>query len=173
MSRRLLLHGAALTGAGIALAGCTTSEADDVSTPARPTASSQEQPDTSVGRTDPDVDRVEAAIASERALLVYCRDSVAEHPDIAATLRQVADQQQKHIAVLRGALTEAGPGRVEPAPVMRGDRAVLHTVRRMLVEAQRQRRSDALAADSGLLARLFASISASHAVAAGLDGLQA
>ncbi len=120
--------------------------------------------------SDSDVDRVRAAIADERALLAFCTGSATSHPAVAGALTDIAGQQRQHVAALRGALTDPGGDRVVTVPRIRGDRkAVLLAARRLLVEAQRHRRSDALAADWGPLARLFASISASHAVAAGLD----
>ncbi len=166
-----------MTGAGVALSGCTTAATPAAETPA---ASTSTAASTTSGAGSPaasasqsDVLLVEAAIADERVLLDYCRDAGASHRAIAAVLTRIVAQQGSHVSALRAALADPGQESARRVPAVRGGRkAILVTVARLLVAAQQQRRADSLAAESGPLARLFASISASHAVAAGLDSLQ-
>jgi hypothetical protein len=116
---------------------------------------------------------VRAAIADEHAVLEECVANGASSPFLRKALAPVVDQQRAHIAALRAALTS--PPQAPPTSRHRvhGSREdVLRKVRSALVDVQRRRRDDALAAQSGLLARLFASMSASHAVASGFDELR-
>jgi hypothetical protein len=116
---------------------------------------------------------VRAAIADEHAVLQICLALGAGRSSLRKTLAPVADQQRAHIAALRAALTSpphAHPTSRRPAHASRED--ALRRVRSALVVAQRRRHDDALNADSGLLARLFASMSASHAVVSGLAELR-
>jgi hypothetical protein len=172
VGRRALVGGAGAAGV-VALTGCAVATPDaspaaSTSTTGDASTSSSAMPPTS---TDADVQLVQAAIAEERAILAYCGHAASEGGK-AAILRLVASRQRRHVAALRAALSDAGPDHVGRVPSQHGDlRADLATAKSLLERAQQQRRSDALAAESGLLARLFASISASHAVAASLDGL--
>jgi hypothetical protein len=116
---------------------------------------------------------VESAIVHEEALLVlYAAAGRAQRP-LQKPLDRLVAQQDQHIATLRAALTDP-----EPRPRRRRRRlsgsqdVVVEKVRRGVADAQSARRADALAAQSGPLARLLASMSASHAVAASLDALQ-
>jgi hypothetical protein len=173
VSRRALLTGATVTGVAFVSSACSTG------TPAEPVAADSTTPATAPGTTsesgsatlpDPDVGLVEAAIADERAILVYCTRDPLRHPP--AVLRLIAAQQRQHVRALRAALTDPGRDTVATVPPRPPSvTAMRTTARSLLLGAQRQRRADALAAESGLLARLFASLSASHAVLAGSDDL--
>lgn len=176
-SRRLLLQTLTVTGLCAALPGCTsnggaagqpgpsvTSSTPGQGAPLPPASSSE-------ATSHSDVLLVQAAIADEHALLDACLASVAALPDLATALSSITDQQRRHVAVLRAALTGRQSYR-RRMPAVGSRRAALHGLRRSLVVAQSDRRDGALAADSGALAQLLASMSASHAVAAGLDALR-
>jgi hypothetical protein len=115
----------------------------------------------------PDVRLLRAAIADEHALLLTCLSSLHGRPLLKPVLAPLVTQQRAHVAALRAALTDAGRRPRSTPRRFRGSRDdALRRVRSALIDAQRNRRADALAASSGLLARLLASVSASHAVAA-------
>jgi hypothetical protein len=154
LSRRRVLRGAALGGAGVVLAGCAPAGGS-------PTAS------------EPDVRRVTAAITDEQAVLEVCRAALAGHSTLRPVLAPIVASQHAHIAALRSALpSPAAMPRRRHRPLHAGRREALQRVRSSLLDAQRHRRADALAAGSGLLARLFASMSAAHAVAAAQDAVR-
>jgi hypothetical protein len=156
LSRRLVLRGAALTGLGVALAGCASA--------ARPEAGPG-----SSGSADPDVLLVKAAIADEQAVLEVCGAAVAGRPSLRPAVAPVVASQHAHIAALRAALTAGTRVPARPhRPPHAARQAGLSRVRSSLLDAQRHRRADALVAGSGPLARLLASISAAHAVDAAL-----
>jgi hypothetical protein len=171
LSRRRFLCGSATAGAAAALSGCASAATD----PAADVAPRS----TGIGAAAPgaasstDVRLVESAIVHEEALLVlYAAAGRAQRP-LQKPLDRLVAQQDQHIATLRAALTDP-----EPRPRRRRRRlsgsqdVVVEKVRRGVADAQSARRADALAAQSGPLARLLASMSASHAVAASLDALQ-
>ena len=94
-------------------------------------------------------------------------------PLLKPVLAPLVTQQRAHVAALRAALTDSGRRPGSTPRRFRGNRDdALRRVRSALVDAQRNRRADALAASSGLLARLLASVSASHAVAASQGSLR-
>ncbi|MEP6650962.1 MAG: hypothetical protein ABJA74_13810 [Lapillicoccus sp.] len=171
LSRRLLLQGAALSGAGAAVGGCASSP-DAADGRSRSGSAAAPVADSGAASASPDVRLVESAIADERALLDDCLAGAATFTGLAPVLDPIAARQREHLARLRAALTSGAPGRPSHPRRVPGDRAAaLRRVRRSVVDAQRARRTDALAADSGPLARLLASMSASHAVTADLDAL--
>jgi hypothetical protein len=153
--RTVLALGAGLTFS--ALAGCGSQTRDREST----------------GRLtpDPDVTIAERALGSEAVLLVYLASLIRAHHDLARAFAPYVAVQREHVRALTAALTDppavSTTRRVDvsrSATIAR-DRAV-----RLIARAQRARRAEALAADSNLLARLLASISASHAVGAASYG---
>ena len=99
-------------------------------------------------------------------LAALCRRAARRHSDLAGALRPLVGQQEKHVSSLRAAVTDLPHFRTSrrTVPGTRTDAAI--AVRLALAAAQAQRRADSLAVESGALARLLASISASHAVAA-------
>jgi hypothetical protein len=116
---------------------------------------------------------VRAAIADEHAVLQVSLANGAGDPSLRKALAPVVDQQRAHIAALRAALTSPPHAPTTSHHPVQGSREdALRRVRSALVDVQRRRRDDALTAGSGPLARLFASMSASHAVASGLDELR-
>lgn len=172
LSRRLLLQGAALTGACGVLSGCGSNGEGTAGPSAAPLDGDAggAAASTASGR---DIRIVRAAIDDERVLLADFAAAATAVPRLAKALAPVADQQRQHVAALRAALIV--PDRVHATrsrPAHGDGSAVLRGLRRSLVVAQHRRRADALAAHTGLLARLLASMSASHAVAAGLDSLR-
>lgn len=173
LSRRLVLQGAVLTGVGTALAGCAAGTSRGAPPAADTQAEVQHHFDPVGTGSDRDVRMVAAAIEDERAVLDDCLGCVAAVPSVGRAIRPVIAQQRQHIAALRKALTDPPHvSKAKPRPFNGSEPAALTRVRLSLVGAQHRRRDDALGAESGLLARLLASISASHAVAAGLDTLR-
>lgn len=173
LSRRLVLRGAVLTGAATALAGCAAGASGKAGPAADTQAWDRHHFDPFGTGSDRDVRLVAAAIEEERAVLGDCLGCLAAVPSAGRAIRPVVAQQREHIAALRDALTDPPHVPKAKARPFSGSRPeALTRVRLSLVGAQHRRRADALDADSGLLARLLASISASHAVAAGLEDLR-
>jgi hypothetical protein len=173
LSRRGLLQGVALTGAGAALGGCGVRAGDR----ARPAAGGrlykQRVAGSSATGSGPDLRLLRAAIADEHALLLTCLSSLHGRQQLKPVLAPLVAQQRAHVAALRAALTDAGRRPRSTPRRFRGTRDdALRRVQSALVDAHRNRRADALAASSGLLARLLASVSASHAVAAAQGSLR-
>jgi hypothetical protein len=173
LSRRLVLQGAVLTGAGTALAGCAAGTSTDAPPAADTQAWIQHHFDPFGTGSDHDVRMVAVAIKDEQTVLGDCLGCVAAVPSVGHAIRPVIAQQRQHIAALRSALTDPPHVSKERPRLFSGSAPdALTRVRLSLVGAQHRRRDDALGAESGLLARLLASMSASHAVAAGLDTLR-
>lgn len=167
LTRRMLLRAAASAGALSALAagglsGCTSTAPGSV----------QRRPAAADGPVGGDVDLVETAVRSEDELLAFLGDAVARHPLLATQLAPLQERQGAHVTALRRAVEPAvgAGGSVAVGPAVPRLQAAVQPLVVELVEAtRRQRLADCLAAESGALARLLASISASHAVT--LDGL--
>jgi hypothetical protein len=154
LSRRVLLVGAAVTGAGATLIGCGPPAV-------------QRTGDSAASSGGSDVRLVEAAIADEHAVLEVCLAALAGRRSLRRVLAPLVAEQRAQISALRAALTDPGRRPTSRVKPLRGsDPEALRRVRSALLRAQRSRRSDALSAESGSLARLLASVSASHAVAA-------
>jgi hypothetical protein len=173
LSRRGLLQGAALTAAVAALEGCGAQDGRDAGPADGQPVRQQRVGDSSATGSTPDVRLLHAAIADEHALLLVCLGSLRGHPTLEPVLAPLVVQQRQHVFALRAALTDPGDIPSRSPRRHRGSRAdALDRVRSALVESQHRRRGDALAASSGLLARLLASVSASHAVAATQSALR-
>jgi hypothetical protein len=173
LSRRLVLQGAVLTGVGTALAGCAAGTPTNAPPAADKQARVQHHFDPFGTGSDRDVRMVAAAVEDERSVLGDCLGCVAAVPSLGHAIRPLIAQQRQHIAALLNALTDPPhESKARPRPFSGSEPDALTRVRLSLVGAQHRRRYDALGAESGLLARLLASISASHAVAAGLDTLR-
>ncbi len=163
----MLLRAAASAGALSAaaaggLTGCTSTAPGSL----------QRRPAVATGPPNGDVDLVEAAVRSEDRLLTFLSDAVAHHPLLATQLAPLQKRQVAHVTALRDAVQPAlgAGGSVAAGPAVPSLSAGVQPLVLELVGAvQRQRFADCLAAASGALARLLASISASHAVT--LDGL--
>jgi hypothetical protein len=113
---------------------------------------------------DADVVLVSAAVADESALLSYSVRSGRAHPELASVVAPITARQRVHVRELTSVVTELP----EPVPAGRPDvpgsrQAALTKLRRLVAAAEQARLDDSLAAESGLLARLLASASASHA----------
>jgi hypothetical protein len=120
--------------------------------------------------TDPDVVLLTQAIRDEAALLAVClRISRVRH-DLLGLVRPITAGQRAHVHHLSASLSnqpDLRPPRRIRVPSSR--RGALLLLRRQVSAAEQARLADCLHATSGLLARLLASVSASHAVT--LEGL--
>jgi hypothetical protein len=172
LSRRRFLHWTTTAGVAAALAGCATTATRATRKPA-PTSPWGTEAGTQPATVRTDVRIAEDAIASEAALLALCAAAGRAHRGLREPLARLVAHQDEHIATLRAALTEPKRRHRPRRRRLSGSRAnVVQRVRRGLADAQTSRRDDAMAARSGALARVLASMSASHAVAASLDSLQ-
>jgi hypothetical protein len=172
LSRRALLRcaaaGAASAAALSALTGCTSTEhrsgrrtpgGVDSGAPVDTTTPGDTAP-----RVDADVALLVRSIADERRLLAYGDRASARHTRLAAELAPVRQLQRKHVAVMEQALPRSAAKRPPSHPrVPRRSTAARAELVTLVHRAERSRLADCLAAESGVLARLFASASASHA----------
>lgn len=112
-----------------------------------------------------------AALADEEALLEYCSAVVASHPALTGLVTPVQQRQRQHIDTLRLSLrnVDVPPSRHAVSVPARA-RSAQAKLSRLAASARHQRFEDCLAAQSGRLARLLASASASHAVTVDLLG---
>ncbi len=172
MSRRALLGGATAAGMAAALTGCGSPARDGLSArTGGPSSLGTVSSDPASWGSESDVPRLVGAIADELAILAFLSSARRRTP--ASVLRLLADQQRQHVEGLKAALSSPFTNTAMHTPARRGRlEGNLSEARSLLLAARDARRNDALTADSGLLARLFASVSASHAVAAELDGLR-
>ena len=154
VSRRSLIQATGAAGISTLLGACTASHPAGV----------RGTPVTFLPRHgDPAL--VAAALADEKRLLSYCRSVIARHPALAGLVAEVQARQHEHVDALQSTLRgiepptfqrrTSVPARARPATAKLG---------KLAAAAHRDRLADCLAAESGLLARLFASASASHAV---------
>lgn len=158
MTRRQLMTAGALTTAAM-LAACTNST---------DSTSKRQVPTTSVPQHG-DVGRLVAAIADEEGLLGYCTALISRHQQLATVAAPIRQRQRQHVDALRSALRHLDPPTAHRRVVAPARATVAEAKLTELAAAtQRRRFEDCLAAESGLLARLFASTSASHAVTAHL-----
>ncbi len=112
-----------------------------------------------------DVGLVVRAIADEEELLAFCQRARTRHRALATQLDPLVGRQRRHVKVLRGALSDLHPRPATgsagvPASIV----ATLTSLRRLSERNADKRRHECLAASSGRLARLLASVSASHAM---------
>lgn len=161
LSRRSVLRGAGVIGlaeaAGLwgALSGCTP-------TPARTVR--RRTPGAAAPATG-DAALLVAAIADEERLLDHCDSVLAQHRALGVAVAPVRQVQSRHVAVMRLALVRLDPPRSTTVDrVPRGAGPALADLRDHVAEVKRDRLLNCLAAESGLVARLFASASAAHAV---------
>lgn len=142
------------------LAGCDW-PGDD--TEAQP---SSEQQTTSSGPTTytSDVALLTAAVNDESSLLNACDETVKAFPEVGPLVEPIAHRQRAHVDGLRAAAedpfaSDDGVAASVPRRLPAARRALLQAVS----QSAEARMADCIAADSGLLARLFASVAASHA----------
>ena len=154
LSRRHVLRtGVLAAAAAVALAGCADHRGTAGSTRAVADESDQE------------VELLTGAITGEQTLLAFCLRLRRTHPDLADALVPIVAGQRAHVRRLADSLTEPPPDtRPPPVPVPRDRARALSSMRRQVATAERERMANCLDATSGLLARLLASVSASHAV---------
>jgi hypothetical protein len=157
-----VLTGALAIAAAGALAGCTGGE----NGPGSGGATTTITPAATTAPPEGDAALAAAALGDELALLDYCTTAVARSR---GTLRRrlvpVRQRQQAIVVALTDAMTEPTASPRPPITVPRQEPALLRTLARLQTSAETARLEDCLAAESGLLARLLASVSASHAVA--------
>ncbi|MGH3472288.1 MAG: hypothetical protein ACRDPG_09635 [Nocardioidaceae bacterium] len=150
--------GAAATLGYAVLTGCTISESAPTP-PTRPAAA------TSPTVSDADVALLAAAIRDEQRLLLLCEEVEQGSPHLYQMVSPLIRVQRVHVRALRQAMRPP-PRQIgsssSPLPVPRSGSAAA-TLARRFSDAQADRLTDCLAADSGLLARLLASVAASHA----------
>jgi hypothetical protein len=153
----------AATAAGGLLTGC--SDDDESPTVDEPDAAS---PDESV-----DDALAERALRDTTRLAAIYDAVIARHRRLRPTLSGARADLQEHLDVLSGALgdTDADPGR--PPAVPGSARAAERRLADVETAMVRRRRRDAVDAESGELARLLASIAASHAQRGELLGRRA
>lgn len=183
LSRRSFLGTAWLAGLGFAAAavsaGCTAGRGDrGAQADGGPgTATGTATTTTRAGAAgagsspppDPDVTLALAAADDEAAVRDFCLAAMLAQPALRHTLQPIRVRQHDHVEALRGAVsditTATPPTASGPSTPVVPRRApqVLDELMRLLATAERQRLDDCLAARSGLLARLLASTSASHA----------
>ena len=171
ISRRVMVQGAcagviaALGGTG--LASCTSSPSRQQAPQGQAGGVSSPAPGTAAAAADLRI--LAAALADEYRLLAYCSAVESRHSGLTPTVAPVRSVQQQHVAVLQRTL---GRSAVQERPhVPRRPKAAQARLLRELRGANDRRTSNCLAAVSGPLARVFASIAASHAMAlAALSG---
>jgi hypothetical protein len=154
----LQLTAASLVGG--CLAGCS---GDD-----EPSAHPSTAATSSVGGpADADAELVHAALADEQRLLGVVAAARAAHPSLKAALDPRIRIQTAHIDALRNSLAEPPSQPPSTTPRLpRKLRALDRFLTRQLIATSRRRSADCLAAESGALARLLASVAASHTVGA-------
>ena len=148
---------AASGAAALGLAGCTTDEPASSSSAAASSPSSS----TATETTAPDPDR--AALDRAVALTAGLIAGLAEANPVIDTGGRLAAIHQAHLAALAG----SGAHHRHAPPSPPGRRLTAALLRRRELNAQRELARLAQAAESGALARVFASMSAG--IAAGLS----
>ncbi|MGI8577328.1 MAG: hypothetical protein ACR2KG_05290 [Nocardioidaceae bacterium] len=158
-SRRSILQLGAISGAAwgvTALTGCTVTFSH---VPVQPIPSGG-QP-----AAAHDIDLLTTAIADEEALLNYCGAAIRQQRGLRDLLVPIQLRQRSHVTGLRKALRGSPPKRSTAMVEIPAHPATVVDVLTQLVSARRLRRfTDCMSAQTGLLARLFASVAASHAV---------
>jgi hypothetical protein len=162
LSRRALMRaglgGVALGGAAL-VSGCAESSSTSDSASGSPSRSASGGAD-----EDPDVRLLTAAIQDEAGLLGLAVVTGREHGELVDVVQPVVSRQRAHVRELSGALTEPPDvHRARPGPVPASTAKALASLSHAVATAEAARLEDCLAATSGLLARMFASVSASHA----------
>ncbi len=114
---------------------------------------------------DADITLLTAAIHDEARLLGLAVATLRAHPDLVVGAQALVTRQREHVRRLTSSLSEAPEvRRGRPPSIPRKASAAITGLRDETSAAEQSRLDDCLAATSGLLARLFASMSASHAV---------
>ncbi len=163
MSRRDVVRGGALLaalGAAPVLGSCAREDASAPGSGGRDSAGGA----AAAASEETDVDLLTAAIQDESRLLALAAATLRRHRPLARQVQPVVTQQRAHVKVLSDSLTERPTiQRGRPPKVPTAAPAALAQLRNQVAAAEQDRAADCLAATSGLLARLLASTSASHA----------
>lgn len=160
-SRRTALKVAALSAATLAASGCGVDVVDGGQTGRRLV------PRATPSSTEADVDIRLAldAIRDEERLLAFGRTTARRFPSEHELLAGFVDRQAQHVSRLRASLADLRPPVSHPMPALpRRPGDLLPALADVATSARDDRSADCLAATSGLLAELFGSIAASHAV---------
>lgn len=113
---------------------------------------------------DPDVVLLTAAIQDEAALLGLALATMRRHRRLDRVVGPMVARQRAHVRAMSAGLSEPpSVQRQRPGRVPRTPAKALAAVGEAAADAEAARLDDCLAASSGLLARLLASVSASHA----------
>ena len=114
---------------------------------------------------DRDLRLVTDAIADEEQLASFCTAASRRFPDQRAFLDGLAQRQHLHVARFRATLTDlTPPANHARLPLPRRAEDLKPALGALALEARNARSHDCLTATSGLLAELFASVAAAHAV---------
>lgn len=168
VSRRALLGLTTASLAAIAVGGCSDDaprgagavHATTATTPTIPT-------ETSATSQDGDVALVAAAITDEHGLVMLMRQARLAHRELAAQLDPVIAVGRRHVHTLTAAMDETVTiDTLPPAALPRSAPAAVRVLQQALLAAQLRRSSDCVAASSGAVASLMASIGAAHAASA-------
>lgn len=111
-----------------------------------------------------DIALVVAAIASEEVLGRFCSAAGNTHPRLSILANPIRSRSSAHASTLRNALVDvepAQPRRLQDVP--RTEQATRERLLGLITQVEKRRLTDCLASKSGPLARVFASMSASHA----------
>lgn len=157
VTRRLALRAVACSTL-VVVAGCSTDRI-------RGDAAGSATPAATKGALDSDLGLVTAAISAEEMFAAFCEAAGRRFRDQRPLLLGLVERQRLHVARLRAALTNLAPPvnhRSPPLPGRASD--LLLAVGDLALEARIARSASCLTATSGLLAQLFASVAASHAV---------
>jgi hypothetical protein len=160
LRRRAFVRAGVVTTAGLvvgpSLVGCA--DRDPATTRSASASTSAATGD------DADVALLTDAITEESRLLSLAVATLQAHRDLAKVVQPVVTSQRAHVRRLQSSLTEPPEVHRGRPPVVRGSRkGAVAALRDQVSAAEQSRREDCLAATSGLLARLHASVSASHA----------
>ncbi|MEJ7744714.1 MAG: hypothetical protein WKF73_20570 [Nocardioidaceae bacterium] len=118
-----------------------------------------------------DITLVVEAIASEEALGLFCSAAEETHPTLSTLAKPVRIRSKAHASLLRNALVNVEPARSSrPDRIPGAEQAARARLLARIAQAEQQRLTDCLASQSGPLARVFASMSASHAASAAQIG---
>ncbi len=151
-----------MLGAGTAVVGSVAACGTDAA-PAR--SATATTPSASAASPDADVAVLTSALSAEAALLRLCEATGRRHPELDPVVTRIITTQRAHVRRMTESL--ATPPTNPPSPAAKVPRTRTSAVRMLttaFAAAEQDRLSDCLTSTSGLLARLLASVSASHAV---------
>lgn len=157
-SRRTVLTGA-IAAAVAAVAGCTSDTG-----PASGGRTLTVHPTPKPSKDAADVARVARAIADEERLLRYCTALGSRPGSARAVVHAMGSRQRAHVRALRAIVSGDRPETTTAAVrVPPDEKAAIRRLATLVRTAREHRLADCLMVSSGLLARVLASMSASHA----------